>query len=106
MKLVYFMRAKDRVGNVYSYQGSTSQLNYKNKMYFSFIISDDASEWIELQNETHMCYLKYNDLRVTLNKNGADGNSFINKKENDYVLDISDKSIELLQSHVSLEESA
>ncbi len=95
-KLVYFMRAKDRVGRQYSFQGSTHEVNYRCNKYFHFIVSDEASSWINEQKKTKNCYLLHDKLRGILDVNSVYYNGFIDDIESEQVLDISDKPLEVV----------
>jgi hypothetical protein len=98
--LVYFMRKPNRIGLRWSYQGTTEAIDYRNTIYFSFIVSEEAATWIKEQSKTHYCNLKYDMLSQTLINAGYPDTHFVDDEELDEVLDISDKDIDLVKSHV------
>lgn len=103
-KLVYFMRAADRVGRQYLFQGSTDSLGYRLGIYFFFIVSGEAAEWIEEQNKTRYCYLLHDELREILDSNSEDYNGFIDDVESEQVLDISGTPLETIIPIVDISE--
>jgi hypothetical protein len=94
------MRKPDLVGKIYSLQGVTKLLSYTNEIYFRFIVSDEAAEWIEERSLTQHCYLKPEMLRATLNANSIGDDHFIDDYTNIDFLDISEQPLEVVKIHV------
>jgi len=103
-KLAYFMRATGRQGTQYKYQGVTPSLNYNMPIYFFFIVSNEAAEWIEEQSKSRNCYLLHDKLKDILDVNNVYYNGFIDDVESKQVLDISDKPMELVKPIVDCSE--
>jgi hypothetical protein len=104
MKLAYFMRKPDLIGKRYSFQGTTHYLGYDNDIYFRFLISDTAADWIENRSITHKCYLKPEMLRATLNANSIGDDHFIDDHVNNKVIDISHQPLDVVILHIDDED--
>lgn len=104
-KLAYFMRAKDRYGKKFLFQGVTDSLSYSLPIYFFFMISDEAALWIEEQNKTRYCYLLHDELRSILSVNNVYYNGFIDDIESQQVLDVSDRPLEAVKLIVDISKT-
>tara|TARA_Y100000310_G_C20704329_1_gene833655 strand:- start:24019 stop:24375 length:357 start_codon:yes stop_codon:yes gene_type:complete len=98
--LAIFMRSTDRCGEHLKLISVESDVNYVNKFFYQFLISEEVSDYIKNEMINNDVYFEPEMLRQTLNFNDMGNDSFIDDEYHEEILDISMQPLSAVSMHI------